>query len=485
MSSSAAITTRAAHGAVWQMLGFVSLTGCSYVMVMLLARGLGPAAYSVYGVIYSTLLATELVLRLGVPQALTKLVAGASGAATRLEATGVTVAVSVNLVAFAAFWLVAPVLARLLNVPDGALLFRIAAIDLPFFALYTVLGHLLGGRREFVAGAVGTIGYAVTKVIGVVLLLATDTLSVGGALLVNVAASVVGLALLLPTAGAAVLRPTLAERAPILALALPVLIADFGVQALLGVDLWLLNALGGHVPAETKGHYVAALNLARVPNLLAFVLATVLIPSIAKAIADRDGASARRLVLGATRFLAVLVLPACALIAVNAREILALLFSEAYAPGAPYLALLIFAHGMGFTCLGALQSILLGAGKAAVGARRIYVGLAIALAVNVVLIPRFGADGAGTGAVLAFATATLLVGAAVRRRLGAIIEPRVALLAILASAGIGAVGWLIPAKGVLVLVELALLGLAHLGVAWLIGLIGKADLLLLRGKAPD
>lgn len=479
MSSAAAITTRAARGAVLQMAGFITLTLCSYVAVMLLARHLGPAAYSVYGVVYSTLLATELMLRLGVPQSLTKLVAGADGSARSLEATGITLVLCINIVAFAVFWMAAPLLAQILRVEDGTRLFRIAAIDLPFFGLYTVLAHIMGGRRNFLRGSVATMAYGATKVVGVAVLIASGSLGIPGALVVNIAASVVGVVVLLPAAGAAVLRPDLGERAAIFALAAPIMLADFGVQALLAIDLWMLNALGSAVPAEVKGHYVAALNLARVPNLLAFVLATVLIPSVSKALAQRDDDSVRRLVRGATRFLAVLVLPACVLIAVNAEAILALLFSSAFAPGAPYLALLIFAHGLGFTCLSSLQSILVGAGKAAAGARRIYGGLAVALLVNAVLIPRFGADGAGVGAVLAFAVAAVLVGGIVRATVGALVEVRVAVLAVLASLGIGVLGWLIPSHGVLVLVELVVLGLVHLGVAWMLGLIGKADLVLL------
>ena len=35
---------RATTGAVWQMMGVLCLTGSSYVMVMLLARQLGPSA---------------------------------------------------------------------------------------------------------------------------------------------------------------------------------------------------------------------------------------------------------------------------------------------------------------------------------------------------------------------------------------------------------------------------------------------------------
>lgn len=479
----AAAGTRAARDALWQMAGFVALTGCSYVMVMLLARGLGPAAYGVYGVIYATLLAAELISRIGVPQALAKLAAGSGGAARQIEATGTTISLLVSLLAFAAFWLAAPWLARLLHVADGTDLFRIAAVDLPFFAVYTALNHVLNGRRNFRGSAIATMIYSFTKVVGTVVMLMGDLTSIEAALVVNILASVIGIAAALPFSGAGPLRPTLGERRPILALALPVALADLCMQTLLALDLWSLNALGAAIPLETRGQYVAALNLARIPNLLAYVLVSMLVPMISHALASGGPEAARRMVLGATRFLLVLVLPACTLIAADAGDILALLFTEAYRPGGHFLALLIFAQGLGFTLLNSLQAMLVGAGAADKGARRIFVALVIGVAANLILVPLLGATGAALAAVLGLASAAVAVAIAVRRRLGALVEPRVAAGSVLLSLGVGLVAWLMPADGLLVLVELAGLFLIYLGLAWAVGLVGRADVAMLRGKA--
>jgi O-antigen/teichoic acid export membrane protein len=381
-------------------------------------------------------------------------------------------------------WMAAPWLGRLLNVPDGAALFRIAAVDLPFFALYGALVHVLNSRRQFRSSAIAAMLYGLAKVVGVGVMLATGLTSVEAALVVNILASVVGLLGVVGFGGTSPLRPTLAERRPIMAMALSVALADLAVQALLALDLWSLNALGSAVPLETRGQYVGALNLARIPNLLAFVLVSMLVPMISHALAAGGPGAAGRLVLGATRFLLVLVLPACALIAANAGEILALLFGEAYRPGGHFLALLIFAQGLGFTILNALQAILVGAGAADTGARRILVGLAVSAACNLALVPLLGASGAALSAVLGFAAGAIGVAVGVRRRLGVLVEPRVAVGSLLLSLVTGGVAWLLPMGGLLVLVELAGLFLAYLGLAWAVGLIGRADLDMLRGREP-
>jgi O-antigen/teichoic acid export membrane protein len=483
--SGGAIGKDAAVGAVWQMLGFACITVCGYVVAVLLARSFGPAAFGVFGVVYSVLMTSELILRLGVPQALVKLIGGSRAGSSQLQATGVTLTMIINLAGFAVIWVTAPLLADALNVPNGDRLFRIAVLDRPFFALYTCLAHVLNGRGEFRITGIVSGTYGLTKVIGVVIMAATDTISIEGALIVNIAASVVALAFLLPRSGMAAYRPRLTEKGVIIALAVPITIGDFGLQSLLGIDLWLLNALGASVPADVKGHYVAALSLARLPNIVTYVLAAVLVPSIARALGSGDRAAAGRLVLGATRFLAVLVLPVCVLIATNAGELMALMFSEDFRSGARYLALLIFAQGLGYTFLGALYAILIGTGDAAIGAKRIYGGLAVGMALNLILIPLFGATGAAVAALASFATATLLIARVVWRKTGVLLDARRALLALFASLAVGIIGWLVPATGPMVLVELAGLGLAYLGAIWAMGLIQAEDFALLRGRRPD
>ena len=471
----------AAAGVVWQTIGFAGVTICGYVVAVLLARNFGPAVFGVYGIVYSVLMATELMLRFGVPQALTKLIGGAPGESSiGLQNTGVTLTLIINLAGFAIFWMAAPLVAEALNVPFGTRLFRIAILDIPFYALYACLGHVLNGRRQFNYTGLAHCAYGLTKVIGVIVLLMTDTLSIAGALIVNIASSVVGLAVLLKPSGMGAYRPSFAAKTSLIALAVPITIGDYGLQVLLGIDLWLLNALGTSIAADVKGDYVAATSLARLPNLVAYVLTAVLVPSIARALSEGERDTAGRLVLGTTRFLVVLVLPVCALIAANAPEIMQLVFSDDYVPGAGFLALLVFAQGLGYTLVAALMAILVGAGASRVAAQRIYIALIAGVVLNVVLIPLMGALGAAVAAVLSFAVGSFVMARLVRQTLGALIEWRPTVFAVLASIGVGLLSWLIPTTGLLLLVEVAVLGMVYVAIAWGIGLVRTSDLTQLR-----
>ena len=72
------------------------------------------------------------------------------------------------------------------------------------------------------------------------------------------------------------------------AFAAPIALFSAGSQVLTRLDLWALGAVGDTVPADTVGHYVAATSLAKLPNMLFFVLSSLLIPLIAKALASQQ-----------------------------------------------------------------------------------------------------------------------------------------------------------------------------------------------------
>src|SRR5688572_28034509 len=91
------ISEQAAAGAKWTAVGMACMSLCGYLNTVVLARGLGPVAFGIYGVVYSVLFACEQVLRFGIPQAMTRLVgAGMAKDPARLEATGVWLVLAVN-----------------------------------------------------------------------------------------------------------------------------------------------------------------------------------------------------------------------------------------------------------------------------------------------------------------------------------------------------------------------------------------------------
>jgi O-antigen/teichoic acid export membrane protein len=266
-----------------------------------------------------------------------------------------------------------------------------------------------------------------------------------------------------------------------------VALIGLGTQLLLSIDLWVLNTASAGVEPAEKGLYVAASNIARMPNVLAFVMTAVLVPSIARALADNERALARRSLKGAMRFLAVTLLPGCALVAANARETMALLFSADYAAGASLLQVLIFAQGIGFTLLMTFGNVLMAGGQAIRAAMATIAVLPLALVLNIVLVRWLGAEGAALAALGALGTGAIVTGVLVHRLIGPLLEPSVLLRALLATAIVTVAAQLIPGAGLGLLVEFA--GLAALTALLLplLGLVTLADLrpfLPMRLKTP-
>ena len=472
------------RAAAWRTAGFLCLSVSSYLVTVILARSFGPAVYGVYGIVYGVLASVELLLRLGVPQAMVRAMGADLSGGRHHEASGATLIILLNLVAFIALWIAAPYLAELLNIVDGARLLRLAFLDIPVFCVFLAFTNVRLGRFEYMPVGLATGLYGVARLAGVGLLAATDTLSLEAALVVNIVASLVGVIVVISGRAFRPAAPSLSMAGPLLAAALPIALGEIGTEALIAIDLWMLNAVDSGVSADLKGWYVAALSLARAPNLMAFVLVSVLVQSLSRAIATNQVDDIRSLVTGCVRILLVVLLPACVLIAVNSREILSIMFSEGYADGGRFLSLLVLSHGLFLTSMMVFQSMLVGGDHAGRGAWRIYIGLLAAAVSSYLLISTYGGRAAGIGPVLSFALSAGLVATAVYRRFGFFSSTRNVCLSIVLSGGVAIVSHMIEAGGAWFLVEICGLGVAYLIAAWRLGLILPTDIEWLRRKAP-
>ena len=445
------------------------------MIAVLLARGLAPALFGVYGVVYSVLLSVELIGRLGLPQAVTKLTAEAADRDRRIETTAVTLAGLASLALFLAFWGAAPWLASLLRIEDGSRLFRIAALDIPFYALFFIAIALLNGRQRHLAAGIATGCYATVKLAGIAVLTALGP-TVEGALLVNVVGSAAGLAAATVAIGGRAFAPSLTAWRSVLELAWPVSLRGAGVQLLANVGLWALSALGSAGDQAAKGLYVAALSVARIPNVTVYGTTSVLIASVSSSLAAGDRATVSQLLQGSSRFLLVMLAPACALLSVNAREVITLLFSAEYAGGAGVMVVLVVALGFFFSMLLALTGVLIAASKAGHAARVTLGATAAATLLCLVLVPDFGALGAAFATLIATAGAAIASGVQVWRAAGPWLNVPMCARLLLATALVAVPSWLVPAEGVLLLGELVAAGLIYVLLLPVLRLVRRAEL---------
>jgi O-antigen/teichoic acid export membrane protein len=397
----------------------------SYVATVILARGLGPGDYGLYGVIISVLVWVEQIGRFTFAPAAAKLIPERDGNSASVERTALFLNLILFFMLFALLWLAGPFLAKIFQVAEGTTLFRIAAFDLPFFGAYVLYLGLLQGRREFAPIGVADSLYSTVKLIGILLLLAL-WLSVPTALIVNVLASVGGLLFVMSRVSVKNLRPENSLIAPLFRLALPLGLFMAALQIVGVLDLWCLQALSPVEDAVTVGVYVAARNIALVPSFVLIAVSDVLLPSLSRALAMKDTGLSQHYVQQAVRFLWTVGLPVTLLIATTAEELATLLFSEVYKDAGPYLSIKAFSATL-LAFIALFASALNARGEPLVSGATVFVLVPIALVLNLFLIPSYGAFGAAWSSVLVALIGAVAFAILAYQRFGTLIKLRTVL----------------------------------------------------------
>jgi O-antigen/teichoic acid export membrane protein len=448
----------------------ILVTLAGYLTAVVVAKSLGPAQFGAYSIVYGTLLAVEVVGRLGLPQALTRQIAAAHQPEGAIIASGgMLLGACGYLVLLVLFWLAAPLLGAAFGLADGARLFRIAALDIPFYGLVFILvATLNGAQRHATATLVITI-YATAKAIGI-LALALYGVSIAGALLVNVAASATGLLVAALAVRRMLAQPTRATLGATVTAAVPLSVRGVASQLLAIVGLWVLGATAA-VPPEDVGRYAAALAIGRLPMILALGSTGIVVASVAAALARQDREAARRVVSDSGRTMLFLLVPPAAVAWVEGAPLMALMFGADYAAAGPLLAVLFAGQGVGMTMLLVLTAGLVGASRIALAMRINLLALVVAL-LSLPLILPFGAMGAALATAAGCLAGSSVAGLMLCREVGswlslgemarlAAVTAAVAAAAMLLPSG---GGWLLPEIAALAALQLALLVLAGLAV---------------------
>ena len=462
-----------ARGTVQLLMGRGLFMVSGYLIAVILARGLGPVEYGIYGMVMSLLLWLEVAGDMGIRRAMIKLIPEASEPDVIVRLASAML-VGVSLVLFALCWILAPFVADFFELGEnGAWLFRVAVLDLPFNGLYLAYQGILQGRLLLGTLSMTLVVYSIAKFAGIASLLLIG-MSVEAALIVNVLATVAALVYAFVKHPISISFPASAMRKAIIGIAIPIAIFGATMQLLLWIHLWSLKGIS-HVSNETIGFYVAALNLARLPTIVPFVLTGVVLASVSLALARQDAEQARRNIQAACRFIYVLLLPVCVLGAIDATPIMIFVFSESYADGGPFLALLLTAFCL-FSLLDTLLHTMIAAGKY----YQVTIGLIALLPVSFVLgellIPPFGAVGAAMAFVLTMGIGTLAAMFWIYYRFGAPLQLLTFVRATIATVLVAVLSTRFDVSGMWLLLKLSVLMLLYGGALTLMKELSAQDL---------
>jgi O-antigen/teichoic acid export membrane protein len=245
-------------------------------------------------------------------------------------------------------------------------------------------------------------------------------LSIDGALIVNTLGSIIALAYIASRIPIKSMHCHITMVFPLLRLALPLAITVLIASLLYQLDLWILKVLLPEDTPKAIGIYIAASQVARIPHLGALTVTLVMFSSISHALGHHNISLAQRYVRGAVRFLWVVLLPVSVLIAVEAEEIMTLLYSAQYISGGHVLRIQIFGFSL-FAFLDTFLIILQARGEIYTS-MGIGFGLILLMVVlSLVLVPIFGPLGAALTLTVTMGVGVAITGVFVYRRFGAVL----------------------------------------------------------------
>jgi O-antigen/teichoic acid export membrane protein len=439
-----------------------------YALYFGLTRLLGPELFGLYAVAISVVSVINNVLIAASLQTVSRFVArdaDRSGAVLR-QAWRIQVVVGLGL--FILLQIAAPLIATWFRDSALTIPIRISAGIVFAYALYAANVGFLNGNRLFTRQAGLDATFSTIKT-GFILSAVALGLGVAGAVsgFVLAAFTILGLSFIVVRAQP---RPDghFAAR-EYLSFGGWLVLLTIVANLVLTADLWVVKRLADPEIANLQsGLYRAALTLSQLLYQLLIPLTLVVFPNLARLGVEVDRSEARRLLRGAMRYLAIAVIPSAAVLAAVGDDVVALLYGEAYREGGQWLTLLAPAYAL-WTAAYLLATALCGAGRPRPGVAVLTLALLGQVTGGVLLYPLWGPRGAAAGDLLGMGLG-LVAGLFITwRSFGSIIEMGGLVRGILLAAVLGAAAYFWPASGLYLLIKLAVLGVAGLGILFVSG----------------
>ena len=464
----------AAKGAVFLSAAQALVVVCGYAIHVVAARGLSSADYGRFVLVLSLVMWVKRLESGLILPGLRKIVSeDHRRLRPALEMGAKWYAIAVACVSLA-FLTAAPLLGHTFGDRILVPLLLLAALEIPFFGIYSLGSVCLNALRRYRLASATRVTYAVIRAVGACALIGLG-FGVGGAVVGQIAGTLaaagLSLAFLLDARRGmpGVEYPPLARRVfawTLVAAPVPVIIAT-----LTSLDLWLVK---GMLPDATAGIYASAFTLSRLPSFMMLGLGAAVFPRVSGALAEGNHSLARSVGREAMRFVILLFVPLCFLVAGSSSEILDLLFSARYTGADTVLAILMAA----MSCSGGLWLVcmlLAAADRPTVRLILIAALLPLCAIINALLIPRFGMIGAATASLVTFAVGALVGGLLVYRNLKIVPPVLSALRCVAAGAAVYALTVVWPAGGWLLIVKLTTLALLYVMLLFVLGELQASD----------
>jgi stage V sporulation protein B len=464
-------------GTFYLMLSAFFFTFSGYAIHIGLGRYFGPEKYGIYGVIISAMTVVNLMLNSGIPGGTSKFISEQKKW-QNLHRKALQVQLLFSLFVAVIYFLTAPYIADMLNDSSLTPYLRLSSFVIPLYALNSLYHQgFLNGYKKYGKQAITRSGFSVAKVAAIFAFVAIG-LGVNGAILGYLSAAFIGFLIGMyytrKVAGRADTKN--ASEFPskkLVSFAIPIILYSIAIFLVFNIDLLAVKAI--LTENIDTGFYTSATNIARLPYFVFGGLALTLLPSISHSSSRKDLLQSQDYITKSLRYMVMLLLPSVLLISATATPLVSLLYSGAYSAAGQPLQILI----LGLGCLAVfnvLAHVVMGSGKPGVAAGAATTIFALALLLNLYLIPRYGMDGAAMATTIASAIGLTGITLYVYKRFRALMDAVSFIKILAASVIVAVVAYLVTFRGLLLVVEYIALLMAYLGLLWLMREIKQEDI---------
>ncbi len=459
-----------ARGTVKLTLAQLVMAGCGVAIHIYLTRALQPKLYGVLAVVTSVIIWWEAIGEALVRNATTRFVAEADEQWRGVASSAIRTTLGWGAVLVILGIASAPLVSRMLGDPQLVPYLWLFSADLALFPLFIALAEVLAGRRKYSFYAGSWAIYWLAKA-GLVIGLVALGLSVQGAIVGSVLASVVGVAVTWLWSGVS-LRSGTVPTGKFVLFGLPLAGIALMRRTVQNMDLWFITRL---LSGYDRGYYGLAQYISRAMMLLPVAVSGAVFPTLTQAISQGDEASCRRLIQQSFRFALIIIVAVTAVLTSSMRELIVLVFGADFAP-ATYPAIYLMFAALFFAMEFIANTVLVSAGKPTLCLAAFAPVVPINILLNYVLVARYGMIGASLATTATAALAATILTVLVWREFRTLLPPLTVPRTLLAGALIYLAGICIPVTGWVILIKC--LGLAaSYGIVLLVtGELGKDDL---------
>lgn len=474
------IAAIAGRGTIYITAAKIWFMVSGYGIAVTLAALLTDESYGIYRVVISTVSIINAVIVTGTYQTVSKYVSQEPENADSIKWKALGLQVYVGGAATLGFFLLAPVVASMLNDPRLTGWLRLASLITLSYSFYSVYTGYFNGKQRFDIQAGLDITYSTLKLAFIVLLAWLGfgvTGSVGGFALAAAVVLFISAMLARGQGGKGEARA-----GQLFTFQSYVLLFTFVLTLLQRVDLMLIKALSSSDPtaaSQNAGYYSAAMDVANLTYQIVVSVTFVIFPLVSQSTFEDDRARTQGYISKTLRYTLMIMALTATLFSCCASGVLRVIYRETFQAGSP--ALRIIAFGMlFFGLLYVVTTIISASGQPKVSLLIGVITLVLTTALNALLIPTNGLAGAATATTISMLAGTVLA-------CGYLWQKYRALISITSVARIAGCAGVIyaesllfsPRSKALIIAELVLLSVTYLIALIVSGELGRQDLKLI------